>query len=100
MDAATRATVIDILRKDAAEGITGDTVTCDQNAALRLWQDEVDTYSTADSDYKMAISIARAMQTDRNLVSAAAAEEHALQTTDAWHFVSQGHPGPNRHRGI
>lgn len=75
MDAATRATVIDILRKDAAEGITGDTVTCDQNAALRLWQDEVDTYSTADSEYKMAISIARAMQTERNLVSAAAAEE-------------------------
>lgn len=75
MDAATRAAIIDILQKDATEGIEGGTISWDQTAALRLWQDEVDTYSTTANDYKMAISIARAMQTDRNIVSAAAAEE-------------------------
>lgn len=75
MDAATRATVVDKLREDAAEGITGGASTRDQNTALRLWQDEVDTYSTTANDYRMAISIARAMHTDRNVVSAAKADE-------------------------
>lgn len=80
VDAATHATVIDILRNDAAEGIGGGAAIRDQIAALRLWQDEVDTYSTTANDYRMAISIARAMLTDRNVVSAASAEE--VRATD------------------
>lgn len=75
MDAATRSAVIDILRQDAADGIQGGTAARDQEMALRFWQEEVNRYATTAEDYRMAMSIARAIYSDRNAVAAANQEE-------------------------
>lgn len=75
MDAATRSAVIDVLRQDAADGIQGSAAARDQDMALRFWQEEINNYSTTAEDYRMAMSAARAIHSDRDVMAAAAEEE-------------------------
>ena len=101
MDAATRSAVIDVLRQDAADGIQGSAAARDQDMALRFWQEEINNYSTTAEDYRMAMSAARAIHSDRD-VMAAAAEEEARAADDrrmAVQLAGEGH-GRRRLRDI
>lgn len=86
MDDASLTEIISILQCDATRATSTDffgtqkgknppnTIT-DQDLALRAWQDEVSQYSTLAEDRRMALSIASAIRTDRQIVTAANDEE-------------------------
>ena len=83
MDDASLTEIISILQCDATgadffgtqKGKNPANTVTDQDLALRAWQDEVSQYATLAEDRRMALSIARAIHSDRQLVTAAQDEE-------------------------
>ena len=70
------ATILDILRADAQEfsQIHSDNQD-DLDLVVRAWQEEVDRYTSQAADYRAAMSLARAIYQDRNILGAIDEEE-------------------------
>ena len=83
MDDASLTEIISILQCDATgadffgtqKGKNPANTVTDQDLALRAWQDEVSQYATLAEDRRMALSIASAIRTDRQIVTATHDEE-------------------------
>lgn len=76
MDDQSLATILDILRADAQEfSQTNPGAQNELDLVVRAWQEEVDRYASQAADYTTAISLARAIYQDRQILRTIDEEE-------------------------
>lgn len=69
MDEQSLSTILDLLRVDAQEfSQTDPDAQNELDLVVRAWQEEVDRYASQAADYRTAMSLARAIYQDRQIL--------------------------------
>lgn len=81
MDDQSLTTILDLLRADAQEfSQTNPNAQNDLDPVVRAWQEEGDRYVSQSVDYRVAMSLARVIQQDRQTLGAFSDEESHAAT--------------------
>lgn len=81
MDDQSLTTILDLLRADAQEfSQTNPNAQNDLDPVVRAWQEEGDRYASQSVDYRVAMSLARVIQQDRQTLGAFSDEESRAAT--------------------